>query len=82
MGSGAASRLSAVRWGVARNIVVAWLLTLPAAGACGAAVYEVTRLFGDSAVGTLVVLFSAVAVLVTMMARAASRRRLPEPVAR
>lgn len=33
MGVGASSRLSAVRWGVAGNIVVAWLLTLPAAGA-------------------------------------------------
>ena len=32
MGAGAAKRLSAVRWGVAGNIVVAWVLTLPAAG--------------------------------------------------
>ena len=36
MGAGAAKRLSAVRWGVAGNIVVAWVLTLPAAGAIGA----------------------------------------------
>src|SRR3954464_2962205 len=35
MGSGAAKRLSAVRWGVAGNIFVAWLLTLPAAAAIG-----------------------------------------------
>src|SRR3954447_24231918 len=33
MGSGAAKRLSAVRWGVAGNMVGAWILTLPAAGA-------------------------------------------------
>ncbi len=32
MGVGAGKRLSAVRWGVAGNIVVAWLLTLPAVG--------------------------------------------------
>ncbi len=32
MGAGAAKRLSAVRWGVAGNIVTAWVLTLPAAG--------------------------------------------------
>ena len=32
MGAGAAKRLSAVRWGVAGNIAVAWVLTLPAAG--------------------------------------------------
>ena len=31
MGAGATKRLSAVRWGVAGNIVVAWLLTIPAA---------------------------------------------------
>ena len=31
MGAGAAKRVSAVRWGVAGNIVVAWVLTLPAA---------------------------------------------------
>jgi PiT family inorganic phosphate transporter len=31
MGSGATSRLSAVRWGVARNIAFAWVLTIPAA---------------------------------------------------
>ena len=30
MGAGAAKRLSAVRWGVAGNIVIAWVLTLPA----------------------------------------------------
>ena len=32
MGTGATQRLSAVRWGVAGNIVTAWILTLPAAG--------------------------------------------------
>ena len=31
MGVGATRRLSAVRWGVARNIVAAWVITLPAA---------------------------------------------------
>ena len=31
MGAGATKRLSAVRWGVAGNIVVAWVLTIPAA---------------------------------------------------
>jgi PiT family inorganic phosphate transporter len=39
MGSGATRRLSAVRWGVAGNIVVAWLLTLPAAALVAAAFY-------------------------------------------
>jgi PiT family inorganic phosphate transporter len=39
MGAGATRRLSAVRWGVAGNIVTAWVLTLPAAGAVAAAFY-------------------------------------------
>src|SRR5919199_2094866 len=39
MGAGATRRLSAVRWGVAGNIVVAWVLTLPAAAAVAALCY-------------------------------------------
>ncbi len=41
MGAGATTKLSAVRWGVAANIVVAWVLTLPAAALAAAAVYYV-----------------------------------------
>ena len=55
IGSGAAKRLSAVRWGVAGNIVIAWVLTLPAAAAIGALVYGITRLFGTGAAGPVVV---------------------------
>jgi PiT family inorganic phosphate transporter len=43
MGAGATRRLSAVRWGVAGNIVFAWLLTLPAAGLVAAALYFPVR---------------------------------------
>ena len=39
MGAGATRRFSAVRSGVAGNIVAAWLLTLPAAGLVAAALY-------------------------------------------
>ena len=39
MGAGATRRLSAVRWGVAGNILFAWVLTLPAAGLVAAALY-------------------------------------------
>jgi len=44
MGVGATRRLSAVRWGVARSIVAAWVLTIPAAALAAAAVYAVTAL--------------------------------------
>ena len=43
MGVGATKRLSAVRWGVAGNIVGAWILTFPAAGAIAALVYFIVR---------------------------------------
>ena len=39
MGVGSTQRLSAVRWGVAGNILTAWVLTLPAAGLVAAGVY-------------------------------------------
>ncbi|WP_210358118.1 MULTISPECIES: inorganic phosphate transporter [Sphingomonas] len=44
VGVGSARRLSAVRWNVASRIVVAWVVTLPAAGLIGAAFYEATKL--------------------------------------
>ena len=45
MGVGAARRASAVRWGVAGNIVVAWFLTIPAAALVAAGFYGLTRAF-------------------------------------
>ena len=41
MGAGATKRFSAVRWGVARSIVTAWVLTFPAAGLMAALCYVV-----------------------------------------
>ena len=55
MGAGAAKRVSAVRWGVAGNIVTAWVLTLPAAAAIGGGTYGIARIFGTGAAGPLVV---------------------------
>ena len=46
MGVGSTKRLSAVRWGVAGNIVMAWILTMPAAGIVAAVTYWVIHLFG------------------------------------
>jgi inorganic phosphate transporter, PiT family len=55
MGAGAGKRLSAVRWGVAGNIMVAWLLTMPAAACIGALTYGVTEIFGSGAAGPIVI---------------------------
>jgi PiT family inorganic phosphate transporter len=73
MGAGAAKRVSAVRWGVAGNIVVAWILTLPAAGAIGAASYGLTRIFGTGSLGPVVV-----SLLVIGLIAAAFGRRLQQ----
>jgi PiT family inorganic phosphate transporter len=43
MGAGATKRFSAVRWGVAGNIVTAWILTIPAAGLVAAACYWIVQ---------------------------------------
>lgn len=44
MGVGATKRLSAVRWGVAKNIATAWVLTIPAAAAVAAVIYGLVSL--------------------------------------
>jgi len=45
VGVGAARRMSAVRWNIASSIVVAWVVTLPAAGLIAAAFYALAKLF-------------------------------------
>jgi PiT family inorganic phosphate transporter len=45
VGVGAARRASAVRWGVAREIVIAWVITMPAAALVGAAFCWLGSLF-------------------------------------
>ena len=49
VGVGAVHRLSAVRWGVARRIVWAWILTIPASAAVAAAVFWILRFFNPGA---------------------------------
>jgi inorganic phosphate transporter, PiT family len=45
IGAGTVRRASAVRWGVARSVMVAWVITIPASASVGAAFYLLTRLF-------------------------------------
>jgi inorganic phosphate transporter, PiT family len=44
VGVGAARKTAAVRWNVASDVVLAWIVTLPAAGLFGAAFYELYKL--------------------------------------
>jgi PiT family inorganic phosphate transporter len=72
MGAGAAKRLSAVRWGLAGNIVLAWVLTLPAAAVIGALVYAITRIFGTGALGPLVVSICVLMLIAALFGRRVS----------
>jgi PiT family inorganic phosphate transporter len=71
IGAGAAKRLSAVRWGVAGNIVVAWVLTLPASAAVGALTFGVVYLFGENGAGPVVVSAALLALLAAAFVRRA-----------
>jgi PiT family inorganic phosphate transporter len=73
MGAGAAKRLSAVRWGVAGNIIVAWLLTIPAAAFVGGSVYGICRIFGTGSLGPAVVSVLILLLLTAVIARRISR---------
>jgi PiT family inorganic phosphate transporter len=73
MGAGAGKRLSAVRWGVAGNIVTGWVLTLPAAALFGGAVDWLCGLFGSGAAGPLVISILLVVALIVIFARRAQQ---------
>jgi PiT family inorganic phosphate transporter len=43
IGSGSSNRLSAVRWGIVKNIVIAWIITVPASGIVAALLYFIIQ---------------------------------------
>ena len=73
LGAGATRRFSAVRWGVAGNIVLAWVLTLPAAALIGAGMEVLTRLPGGAA---LVFVLTAAIAAVAFLGRSRQSRKL------
>ncbi len=75
MGAGAAKRLSAVRWGVAGTIAVAWVITLPIAGLFGAGAYALATAFGHGVLVPLVIVLVVIGGPISM-ALATHRRRL------
>ena len=78
MGAGATRGLHAVRWGVAGNILLAWIFTIPMAGLVGAGMELVTRIPG----GDLIVFILAILISWTaFMARRWETRRLLPPEA-
>ena len=45
MGVGATKRLSAVRWGIMKDLMIAWILTIPVSALLGAGIYKIVMLF-------------------------------------
>jgi PiT family inorganic phosphate transporter len=82
LGAGASRRLSAVRWGVAGDILLAWILTIPGAGLIGAGMEVVTRVPGGVAIVFVLTIAIAAGAFV---ARSWQTRRVrvlaPTPVA-
>ncbi|MGA2469699.1 MAG: inorganic phosphate transporter [Solirubrobacteraceae bacterium] len=79
IGAGAGKRLSAVRWGLAGNIAIAWILTLPTAAAVGAGTYVVSTVISSGALGPFVIAatVSAVGLLAVLIRR--EHKLTPQP---
>ena len=75
LGGAATSRLSAVRWGVAGNIVIAWLITIPCAALVGGVMELVTRVEGGDLI--VFILVGVIAFGAFAARRWETRRLLP-----
>jgi PiT family inorganic phosphate transporter len=66
MGSGLGKVGGVVHWNVVRNMVIAWILTLPAAGLMGALAHEGVEVFPSDTTGVIVVGIIAAAIALTL----------------
>jgi PiT family inorganic phosphate transporter len=79
VGAGAGKRLSAVRWGVAGDIALAWVLTVPVTALIAAAMYAVVQLFGAGDLGPILLAgieVAGIAAIFTLRARQTRSRSL------
>jgi len=79
LGAGATRRLTAVRWGVAGNILVAWVLTVPAAATVGGVMELLTRLPGGTIVVTVIVTAIAAAAFLARHQKVDTAETLVDP---
>jgi PiT family inorganic phosphate transporter len=77
LGAGASTRFSAVRWGVAGNIILAWLLTIPCAGLVGGGMEALTRVPGGV---VLVLVLTVTIATLAFVGRSLEARRYREAV--
>jgi inorganic phosphate transporter, PiT family len=75
IGAGAGKRVSAVRWGVAGNLIAAWLMTLPAAAAVGALTFGLARIFGTGALGPALIAVSLLGALLAIFGKRLNQGR-------
>jgi inorganic phosphate transporter, PiT family len=66
--------LSAVRWGVARRVVFAWIVTIPAAGVIAAVSYWIVTMDNHFIAGAVIVVLLAAALAVVANRRVQRRR--------
>ena len=76
LGAGAGRKLASVHWGVAGQMATAWLFTIPAAGAFGAATWEIARVFGANSSGGTVVMAVLAAAAAAVLFRLAQRNKI------
>jgi inorganic phosphate transporter, PiT family len=70
MGAGLGRAGGVVHWGVVKNMVLAWLVTMPAAGAMGALAEVIVSRFSNATIGVAVVGAAAGAILATFLVQA------------
>ena len=75
IGSGIDRGLSARRWGLARAVTRAWILTFPATAAIGAVAYGLSSLAGGGLTGGLVVVLVAIGAIAVLVGRVARSGR-------
>ena len=82
LGAGLGRRLASVHWDVVGQMVAAWVFTLPAAALLGAAAWEISDLFSNSAAGSVVIALIAVAGAVVLYKLAQRSKITPDELDR
>jgi inorganic phosphate transporter, PiT family len=81
-GAGVGKRLAGIHWGVVGQMVTAWIFTMPAAAVLGAAAWEISALFSNSAAGSVAIAMIAAAGALVLFRLAQGSKITPEDLDR
>jgi PiT family inorganic phosphate transporter len=81
-GAGLGRRLASVHWDVVGQMVAAWIFTIPSAGLLGAAAWEISALFSNSAAGSVVIAVIAAAGALALVRLAQRSKVTPDELDR